>query len=301
MPISNLLDITEKGAPRILELWQESVLLQLKARVPKATGTLAKALLVKLPIVRTGSGFVTGIGDKSMIGVDPFEQPPPNTISRFLDWWRDTPEGVQEEKEIQQKRDDRATKGARTEIDRMTARAEREMKRQHFATQDEIQRRIDRLLREEKSMRKAPGPKGFTVYGARGAGERRYEWEQRLEAIQREKAAYSPPRLTKPVRPRWDKPPRGPDEAAARAKAISAYGQKYGKYAKAKRSQYKKIASFSTRSDTALRNIEKYDRIVKAAERRGKYIVSRIKRLERIRNRYSKMYTLYWQEKRKKP
>ena len=133
MPISNLLDITEKGAPRILELWQESVLLQLKANTPKLTGTLAKALFVKHPIVKTGSGFVTGLGDKKMIGVDPFEKPPPNTISRFLDWWRDTPEGIREAKERQKKRDNRATKSARSEIERMTARAEREMERHHKA------------------------------------------------------------------------------------------------------------------------------------------------------------------------
>jgi len=302
MPISNLLDITEKGAPRILELWQESVLLQLKANTPKLTGTLAKALFVKHPIVKTGSGFVTGLGDKKMIGVDPFEKPPPNTISRFLDWWRDTPEGIREAKERQQLRDDRATKSARSEIDRMTAKAEQEMKRQHLATQAEIQRRIDRLLREKESMRDVPGaPKGFTVYGARGAGERRYEWEQRLEEAQEERAAYRPAQLTKPTRPTWKKPvSRYIDpaaETARRAKITSAYKQEYGKYQKALRGQYRKIESFEKRIDTATANIAKYDRIVKAAERRSDYIVKRIRRLEKIRGRYRRMYTQYWRDK----
>jgi len=317
MPISNLLDITEKGAPRILELWQESVLLQLKANTPKLTGTLAKALFVKHPIVKTGSGFVTGLGDKKMIGVDPFEKPPPNTISRFLDWWRDTPEGIQEAKERQQKRDDRATKSARSEIDRMTAKAEQEMKRQHFATQDEIKRRIDKLQREEKSMRKAPGPKGFTVYGARGAAERAQLWRQNLEdaeiGIKRESYLF-PRKPVAPTHPVLRELREGELDAsyaqytqqyAAQKEAyqakLASYKQSYAKYKKAYSRQHRKIAALKGRQATALRNIEKYDRIVKAAERRSDYIASRIKRLERIRNRYSKMYTLYWQEKRKKP
>jgi ribosome-binding protein aMBF1 (putative translation factor) len=61
--------------------------------MPVASGAIERALSVRTSAVRGytddgGTGWIYGIGDQSLIGVDPFDPPPPHTISAFLDWWR---------------------------------------------------------------------------------------------------------------------------------------------------------------------------------------------------------------------
>jgi len=332
MPISNLLDITEKGAPRILELWQESVLLQLKANTPKLTGTLAKALFVKHPIVKTGKGFVTGLGDKKMIGVDPFESPPANTISRFLDWWRDTPEGIREAKERQQLRDDRATKSARSEIERITARAERDAEsafvRQYDTAMKGIDRRIGRLEREIE------GTMGG-AFGTRGVVYRLEAWQKKLGAIEaeiagikaesaalrarRDKLQESLGRLqagipgTETVRTvtTFYKTPGGkkadvvqkftektpPGVIAAHMAKIASVKSQLGALG-SNTARGKRLATLGRSRKTAIARIDKYQPIVAAAKARQIRLEKRIDRLFKYQSRREESYKLYWKKKR---
>ncbi len=88
--------IVEEKAKQIADRWGDAVVNHLRARVPRASGALASAMLKRTPPQRVGHGWVVGIGDMELIGAGPFDAPPRNTISAFLEMWYKEAGGAQE-------------------------------------------------------------------------------------------------------------------------------------------------------------------------------------------------------------
>jgi hypothetical protein len=99
--------IVEEKAKQIVDAWADTVVEQLRATVPKGSGALAEAILKRTPPERISIGWVVGIGDMELIGAGPFDPPPPNTISAFLEMWYKEAGGAQEIADRKTSREDR--------------------------------------------------------------------------------------------------------------------------------------------------------------------------------------------------
>lgn len=151
--------IVEEKAKQIADAWGEAVVNQLRPRVPRASGALASAMLKRTPPQRVGHGWVVGIGDMELIGAGPFDSPPRNTISAFLEMWYQEAGGSQEISDRKTVKEDRL-KAREEKIKRRAdeieaARKDREWWDKSREREDTARRSIreaerDKDLREER-------------------------------------------------------------------------------------------------------------------------------------------------------
>ena len=87
-PLRDLLRITDEKAEALCNTWGDNVYANVQDFAPAASGAILRALEPVHRAQRCNIGWEYKIGSMDLIGVSPFDAPPPHTISKFLEWWR---------------------------------------------------------------------------------------------------------------------------------------------------------------------------------------------------------------------
>lgn len=183
MSLNELRKLPDKYGERIVSRWGEVVLEHLAQTTPVDSGNLRNALLNSTAPRKDGNVWTVGIGDMSLVGVSPFDPPPPHTISAFLKWYARTAQGKREkQRKIEAGYKSRAERIAtREKIE--AKKAEEKRVRSFYASRTiSSEAIITRLIRRRDILH-------TKIWGARGTAEKRGQWT--IRSIEIEQGGYT--------------------------------------------------------------------------------------------------------------
>lgn len=201
-PLSDLFRLTNEKAEALCNEWGEKVYAALDVNMPAASGAIMRVLETRERAQRCVEGWEYKIGNTALIGVSPFDPPPPHTISEFLRWWRSSigPGGIRAA-EMAQKREARE---ASWKLGR-ARRRRRELRRERKAIREAIvspRRQLKMLERQQEELIAAQRKLEPRIEALEEKIQRTEAWVERMGPP---KEPEKPPE--KPEAPEPEKPP----------------------------------------------------------------------------------------------